>query len=915
VLVDVAFPNEPDLVPTARRLVSRAVAGRDPRLVDAAELIVTELVTNAVLHGAAPVAVRLADTGEHVRIEVEDRSHRMPVIPQHSIDQMTGRGLSLVAALSSTWGVDPLPHGGKVIWADVGVNTHNQGPDRVDLDDLLDVRPASSQVRHTVRLGAVPTHLLLQAKAHIENVVRELQLAGANRSGLAPAAVALIETVTQDFAEARTAIKRQALAAAERGDPTTDLVLHLPASAAAAGERYLAALDEVDRYAEAARLLTLESPPDHRVFRRWYVQALVDQLRALGSGKAPAPPPTLLEAVAEHVRGLTAQQQASDRLRLLQKVTAELTAAATVQDIAETVIGNATEHLNAVSGRILLLGDDAMLRTIPTSAGDQTYAQSYPELPLDADLPGSVVARTRQRLLLWNLHEIESRFPTLRGLYDTERSLHVAPLVVGDHCLGVFALTFAPGTPFDEAAQIEFVTALADALAQALERQLALQQAAEANERLQFLADAAVALNASLEYQDTIAAVTDLLVPRLADWCVVHVVENGQLRMKRAKHTQDSKSAWAEQMSERYGPKDDVPAGASHVVRTGVSELYPQIPLELVRQAAHDEEHLRLIDSLGIRSGLTVPLTGRTGTFGAVTLIYAESGRQYSDADVPLAEDVARRAALAIETARAFQEQSGRLATITRVAEAAQQAILVPPPQTAGPAVLSARYNSAAAEAQVGGDLYEVLARRDAVRLLIGDVRGKGLTAVRTATIVLGEFRAAAADMDDLASVARQMDRRVRQYLGEEDFVTALLAEVAADGTLTIASCGHPPAFLARAGRLELLHCEPTLPLGLGASPHLRVERLQIGDRLLLATDGLFEARDENGMFADVLDLLGIVAASPFDKVLDQVLQRVHAVVGHDQLGDDLALLLAEIRGPELPIERQPRVAALTAAG
>src|SRR5436305_4202844 len=159
-----------------------------------------------------------------------------------------------------------------------------------------------------------------------------------------------------------------------------------------------------------------------------------------------------------------------------------------------------------------------------------------------------------------------------------------------------------------------------------------------------------------------------------------------------------------------------------------------------------------------------------------------------------LAEDAARRAALALENARVFREQSGRLASVTRVAEAAQLAILAPPPARIGPVALAARYVSAAAEALVGGDLYEVVARPGAVRLLIGDVRGKGLTAVRAATVVLGEFRAAAADIDDLADAAIQIDRRLRPYLADEDFVTALLAEIRDDGTFFVASCAHPPA-------------------------------------------------------------------------------------------------------------------------
>jgi serine phosphatase RsbU (regulator of sigma subunit) len=349
-------------------------------------------------------------------------------------------------------------------------------------------------------------------------------------------------------------------------------------------------------------------------------------------------------------------------------------------------------------------------------------------------------------------------------------------------------------------------------------------------------------------------------------------------------------------MVRSYPAKMDAQYGDANVLRTGVSELHVDLPDEVLVAGAVDEEHLRLLRELGMRSGLAVPLPGRAGIIGVLTVIHAESGRRYGPEDVDYLEDVARRAALALETARVLRDQSGRLADVQRVADAAQQAILAAPPARLGPVALSARYTSAAAEALVGGDLYETVARDGAVRLIVGDVRGKGLAAVRTATIVLGEFRASAADLDDLAEVARQIDRRVRAYLGEEDFVTALLAEVRDDGTWSIACCGHPPALLASGGRLTSLQTDPSLPLGLGADPVLLSGRMVRGDRLLLYTDGVLEARDADREFVDLMRLVEPIVAGELETVLDDVLEHLHQQVGHD-LGDDLALLVAEYRG------------------
>jgi hypothetical protein len=184
---------------------------------------------------------------------------------------------------------------------------------------------------------------------------------------------------------------------------------------------------------------------------------------------------------------------------------------------------------------------------------------------------------------------------------------------------------------------------------------------------------------------------------------------------------------------------------------------------------------------------------------------------------------------------------------------------------------------------------------------------------VRTATIVLGEFRASAADLDDLGDVARQIDRRVRAYLGDEDFITALLAEVRDDGTFTVASCGHPPALLARAGGISPVHTDPTLPLGLGADPALVTGRLRPGDRLLLYTDGILEARDPERRFVDSMELVRPLATGQLEQVLDDILEHLHGLVG-PELGDDLALLVAEYQGgkhrPPQSSEAKPSASA-----
>ena len=309
---ELTLGREPAAVPKARRFVGSSLEGEAVVTIDTVELVVTELVTNALLHGEPPVYVRLIHLGDAIRVEVEDAAPTLPVAGGQDSESMTGRGLAVVAGLSSAWGIDAGRRNGKIVWSELPlVDDHR----RVAV--LPEITPeavlASQAWRHkeptyTVRLGAVPTGLLLAAKAHVDNVVRELTLlrGGEKSKGstLPPPMAKLVQAATDEFADARAEIKRQALTAAAQGAPTTDLELQLPLSYADAAERYLSAMEEADRYAKEARLLTLAPPLSHQAFRRWYVRALVDQLRALGAGRVPDPPeplPTVLAALVDEL--------------------------------------------------------------------------------------------------------------------------------------------------------------------------------------------------------------------------------------------------------------------------------------------------------------------------------------------------------------------------------------------------------------------------------------------------------------------------------------------------------------------------------------------------------------------------------------------------------------------------------------
>ncbi|MFG2608448.1 PP2C family protein-serine/threonine phosphatase [Streptomyces sp. NPDC048514] len=244
------------------------------------------------------------------------------------------------------------------------------------------------------------------------------------------------------------------------------------------------------------------------------------------------------------------------------------------------------------------------------------------------------------------------------------------------------------------------------------------------------------------------------------------------------------------------------------------------------------------------------------------------------------------------------------------VADAAQQVVLSPLPHHFGGVEIESMYLAAAAEARIGGDFYEVVDTRYGIRLLIGDVRGKGLPAVGAAAAIVNAFREAAYGEADMAGVARRMDASSTRYNAAfppegsmERFATALLVEIPHDGgRIEILNCGHPPPLLLNRETLRAL--EPSAPSPLLNLAELMGDRYHIdsfdvapGDVLLLYTDGVAEARARDGEF---FPLAAWMRRQPPTAPGELLTALHHELLHHSrgQLDDDIAALAVRLRAP-----------------
>lgn len=571
------------------------------------------------------------------------------------------------------------------------------------------------------------------------------------------------------------------------------------------------------------------------------------------------------------------------RLARLARVTSELALADSVDAVNQIIVTHAADAVGAPIASLTLRDGEDALRIIGLRGLAAEDARRWSRYPLSTVTPSSVAVTTRRAVTAVGLAALAEHFPELVGTLKGEQSVIALPLRGVDRTIGAIGFSF-PGHRQLSSEELEFLEIVADTCAQAIERLGALEEAATQSAKLEFLADAAVELASSLDYETTLARVAQLAVPRFADWCAIDVVEGTRLNRVAVAHVDPAKVELAQSLQDRYPPDPDSPVGPWEVIRTASPLLIPQITDEMLVATAVDEEQLQIARDLKLRSALTVPLSARGKVFGVITWVAAESERLYGPDDVAFAEDLARRAAVAIDNAELHSQ------TLAAAVEL-QQAVL---PETL-PSMTGwelASHYSPSGRTEVGGDFYDAIPIGGGrLAVFVGDVMGRGVQAAAAMAQMRSAVRAYAAVDPAPEAVMRNLDLMLARY-GTEQLVTLLYMVLnPRHDELLVTNAGHPPALILRSDlSTEQLPYADGAPLGTGRQrrSHTRLG-FHAGDTLLAFTDGLIERRDEDidtGM-RRVHDALPDLVDPTLVAGLDDLVARLR-VPGHD---DDVAAL------------------------
>jgi PAS domain S-box-containing protein len=412
-----------------------------------------------------------------------------------------------------------------------------------------------------------------------------------------------------------------------------------------------------------------------------------------------------------------------------------------------------------------------------------------------------------------------------------------------------------------------------------------------------FLARSGEVLASSLDLDHLLAEVANLAVPEVADWCSVDLLTaSGTLERKALTHVDPEALQRAIDLSRRYPPDPNAAAGIYQVARSGQPELYPEIPDEMLREGAVDEEHYRELTEIGMRSVIIVPMITGGRTLGTLTFVSGRSGRRFDAQDVELAQELARRCAMAIDNSRLYMERS-------YIARTLQQSLLpVELPDIPG-VETAARFRPTGEGNEVGGDFYDVFETGNrGWTVVMGDVCGKGPDAAAVTALARYTLRAAAMHERLPSRSLALLNEALLRQRDDRRFCTvayAYIEKLDHGARAGISSGGHPLPLLLRVdGSVEQVGAPGTL-LGVVPDPDLedRAVTLEPGDALVFYTDGVIESRvSSNGVLDErrLTELVATCAGGSADAIAATV-ENAAVLSQNGRPKDDIAVLVLRV--------------------
>ncbi|MEA2973161.1 MAG: hypothetical protein QOG82_1619 [Actinomycetota bacterium] len=607
-----------------------------------------------------------------------------------------------------------------------------------------------------------------------------------------------------------------------------------------------------------------------------------------------------------------AAERSARRLADLQAVTAELSQARTPDQVARVIVERACDGSGATSVALCLLAEDGLTMEVVRTVGyDPAVLERFRTFPLESDLPAADALRTGRIVFLGSLAERDERYPGLKGVPARNQAFAIVPVSAGAAPVGALALGWAETRTFaDDDAR--FLDAIGQQAGQALDRARYYAAEHQSAVRQGFLADASRVLSSSLDYEETLARVARLAVPGIADTCTVYLVDDEGVRLAVTAHADSDLDALLRDRAARRQPTTN--PLILGIVETGEPVVLTELNDETWARLAQNPEELEVLQRLGIRSAMLVPLSTRDRRIGVLALTASTSDRRYRPSDLPFVEDLAGRAAVAIENARAQEARAEVVRTLQRS--------LLPHSLPLLPGLeVGARYHPVGGRSEVGGDFYDVFPLgRGRWGAAIGDVCGKGVMAAQLTALARYTVRTAARSEARPSGVLEVLNRSLLDHETGDRFCTIVQAYVdtAEEPVRVTLSCaGHPlPLLVDGAGEVRPLG-RPGTAVGLFVSPTVfdDTHRLLPGETLVLYTDGVVEARAPDGTFAD--GLLEDVLRRTHGQPADAVAAAVEAAMLDFQGGsprDDMAVLVVRSPSPRFRGRLAPSAEGLSAS-